>query len=380
MSWIESVSEAAATSCTRADLLATAASSSSSCSQAASAASTWLPVQSCVHVAVDLLLFVAYAAVSVTLAHRVRRSGESTFLPFSWAFVALSALCSLIHLADAVTFWQPSYHLLTGIALLLSFLSWASAASLLRLLISALALHSERDRDARARADQLSSTLRECEELWREARHRLRNNLQTVLSLISLQRRRVRDGEVQQALQQCEARVFAVAQAHQVLRSDKSGSRVPLARYVEGLIAGFDLDAIKQQRVRIETDVDDVLLPVESSVPCGLILHELISNALRHGFAGAHAGTVRVSARCSSKLELTLEVSHDGVALPTGFEPTGHRSLGLSLVELLTGQLKGQLSFSHEGGTAFRICFPTPDLAAHAAQGSSSHGRDGRRS
>ncbi|HEX6245705.1 MAG TPA: sensor histidine kinase, partial [Polyangiales bacterium] len=107
---------------------------------------------------------------------------------------------------------------------------------------------------------------------------------------------------------------------------------------------------------------------VESGVPCGLILNELITNALKHGFVGERGGSVSVSVRRLYANELVLEVSDDGVGLPRDFDPESSASLGLTITRTLAHQLKGKLEVeSTQGRTTFRVRFPAPDLVVHAA-------------
>jgi two-component sensor histidine kinase len=176
---------------------------------------------------------------------------------------------------------------------------------------------------------------------------------------------------------------LTIARVHELLYRADDASRIPLAAYVESLVAGIDDIAALAPRVKIETDIDDVLLSVESGGPCGLILNELITNALKHGFVGERAGTIRVSARVllargparfdvllargparfdSRPGELSLEVSDDGVGLPEGFDPHQSASLGLTITRRLASQLKGRLEIVRGERTTFRVIFPAPDL------------------
>ncbi|MFT3926706.1 MAG: sensor histidine kinase [Myxococcales bacterium] len=322
----------------------------------------WTPLHGWLHVSADLLVFGAYAAIPVALVYFIRKRSDVPFLPILWLFAAFILACGFGHLVDATIFWAPRYRLLTGSKLITALVSWTTVIALVRVLPKALALHADLDRRVQDRTAELSAMLVEREVLLREVHHRVKNNLQMILSLINLQRRRVSDGAGEEALGLCASRVLAIAQVHELLYETKNASRIPLAAYVRGLVSGLDGGVGLLPKVNIETDVDDVMVSVESGVPCGLILNELLANAIKHAFPGERRGTISVSVRRSAPGELTLQVRDDGVGLPPDFDTRPGNSLGLSIVRRLASQLKGELTISREQGTTFRVSFPAQDL------------------
>lgn len=323
----------------------------------------WTALHGWLHIGADLAVFGAYAAIPVALMYFVRHRRDLPFLPVFWLFAVFIMACGFGHLIDATVFWQPRYRLLTAVKLITGVASWLTVMALVRVLPKALALHADLDQRVQERTKELSAMLREREVLLREVHHRVKNNLQVISSLINLQRLRMSADQGGEALRQCQARVLTIARVHELLYRADDASRIPLVEYVESLVAGIDDISALAPRVRIETDVDDVLLSVESGVPCGLILNELITNALKHGFGGERSGTIRVSARRSRASELTVEVSDDGVGLPENFDTHQSASLGLTIARRLASQLKGQLEFKSGARTTFRLIFPAPDLA-----------------
>ena len=109
--------------------------------------------------------------------------------------------------------------------------------------------------------------------------------------------------------------------------------------------------------VRLELTLEELELPVDQAIPCGLILSELVGNALKHGYPGGRSGTVKVSLQASQQRVL-LTVCNDGLGLPAGFTQHGSSSLGLQLVETLARQLQGSLSVERGAETAFKLSFP----------------------
>jgi two-component sensor histidine kinase len=326
------------------------------------------------HIAADLAVFGAYAAIPVALVYFVRKRRDVPFLPIFWLFAAFILACGFGHLVDASVFWQPRYRLLTLVKITTGIVSWLTVLALVRVLPKALALHADLDQRVQERTAELSAMLREREVLLREVHHRVKNNLQVISSLINLQRARLRgdagggaygragEAREEEALRQCQGRVLTIARVHELLYRADDASRIPLADYVESLVAGIDDIAALRPRVTIETNVDDLLLSVESGGPCGLILNELITNALKHGFVDERSGTIRVSACRLHPSELTLEVSDDGVGLPENFDPNQSGSLGLTITRRLASQLNGKLEITRAPRTTFRVTFPAQDL------------------
>lgn len=352
----------------------------------------WTDLHGWLHIVADLSVFGAYFAIPIALVVLARRRRDLPFLPVFWLFAAFILACGFGHLVDATIFWQPHYRLLTASKLVTGVVSWLTVFALVRVLPKALDYHADLDQRVQERTVELSAMLREREVLLREVHHRVKNNLQVISSLISLQRQRMAADAGGEALRQCQARVLTIARVHELLYRAHDAARIPFAEYVEQLVAGIDDIAALGPRVRIETEVEDVLMSVESGVPCGLILNELITNALKHGFVGQRTGTIRVSAHRQQSLsspfarsegaslgrsELTLEVSDDGVGLPEGFDTQQSASLGLTITRRLTSQLKGELTVLHNHDrfrTTFRITFPAPDLIARSVPTSPSFG------
>jgi two-component sensor histidine kinase len=322
----------------------------------------WSPLHGWLHIAADLAVFAAYAAIPVALVLFVRRRRDTPFLPIFWLFAGFILACGFGHLVDATVFWRPHYRLLTSVKVLTGVVSWLTVLALVRVLPKALTLHADLDQRVQERTAELSRMLHEREVLVREVHHRVKNNLQVISSLINLQRSRLTENEGREALRQCQARVLTIARVHELLYRADDASRIPLADYVASLVAGIDDMASLAPRVRITTDVEDVLLSVESGCPCGLILNELITNALKHGFVGGRSGTVIVRLHRSQPRALTLEVSDDGVGLPEHFDANQSASLGLTITRRLASQLNGELQVESGERTTFRVTFPAPDL------------------
>lgn len=191
----------------------------------------------------------------------------------------------------------------------------------------------------------LRESLSDKENLLREIHHRVKNNLQVIAGLLRMQARQVEDPAAQTALADMGNRVRAIADVHQALYSTGDLARVDMAEFtaqlVKSLLAVYPIDP---HRVRVQLEIPRTSLEIGRAVPYGLILNELISNALKHAFPDGRGGTVIVSLD-----ESHVSVADDGIGLPVS--DTASSSLGLELVRLLAEQLGAQVRMESEGGT-----------------------------
>ena len=204
----------------------------------------------------------------------------------------------------------------------------------------------------------LSAGLREREVLLQEIHHRVKNNLQVISSLINMQARKLDQPAARTALEECKTRVEAIALIHEQLYQSKDYRQIPFAKYVSVLIQNIrSVAGSPAQRVTLDVDDDQLALPVDRAIPCGLILNELITNALKHAFPQGRSGQVQVSLRSATDA-LALSVADDGVGMVRPKPGTAWQSLGMQLVETLVEQIDGQLRILQAEGTTFRVVCP----------------------
>lgn len=211
---------------------------------------------------------------------------------------------------------------------------------------------------AQAAAALETATLEEKEALLKEIHHRVKNNLQLVTSLLNLQARRIEDEAVAALFADSRDRVRSMALVHENLYRLGNFARVPMREHLESVCAHL-LRAYSQQAgaVRLETDMDDLKLDLDRAVPCGLIVNELVSNALKHAFPGGRGGVLSVGLASDGR-DCRLSVRDDGVGLPEGYDPDRMDTVGFELVADLTSQLHGNLKYSSRTGTEFIVTFP----------------------
>jgi len=212
----------------------------------------------------------------------------------------------------------------------------------------------ERLRQSEAR---LRSALEERELLLREARHEVRNNLQVITSLLGLQ---ARNDEARKLLQASQSRIQAMAQAHEQIGDAPDLTRLDLDRYVRRIVDGLsELYSRPGDTLVVTVEVEPVQIGLDATVKCGLVVNELVSNALRHAFADGRAGRVTVALRGAAEGDIELVVSDDGVGLPEAVSPATASTLGLPLADHLVRQLGGtlQVESSPGAGATFRVRF-----------------------
>jgi PAS domain S-box-containing protein len=227
--------------------------------------------------------------------------------------------------------------------------------------------HAEREKELlldelRASNAQLTTSLKEREVLLQEVHHRVKNNLQVISSLINMQLRRVKGGSSREALEECQTRVQAIALIHAQLYQSDDKARVPLTAFVRSLAANvFEATSVSRSTVSLVLDIDDVVLAVDRAIPCGLILNELITNALKHAFPGGRLGTVRIDIKRIGDGKMRLRVADDGIGIAPETEIGKTDSLGLHLVTTLAEQLNAELDVDGRDGTSYQLTFAAED-------------------
>ena len=215
--------------------------------------------------------------------------------------------------------------------------------------------------------EEIERTLRERTTLVREIQHRVKNNLQMIVSLINLQADRISDPGTLTALQETQNRVRAIAAVHESLYATRDFGTISLGPYLQHLLR--DLGSLYDSGNRIQLDLvsADLALDIRDAIPLALISNELLSNSLRHAFPGDRQGLVTIRLgyveapdRSTAPDEAELFISDDGIGLPEGpgsFERTN--STGFELLRLLVAQLHGKMDVqSSSAGSSFRISFP----------------------
>ena len=205
---------------------------------------------------------------------------------------------------------------------------------------------------------RIRTSLEEKEVLLKEIHHRVKNNLQIVSSLFDLQSGETSDPMVLEMFRECRNRVRSMAMIHERLYSTEDLSRIEAAQYLSTLTNDLAHSyGLTSRHVNLRLQANEVFLDVDKAIPCGLIVNELVSNALKYAFTSKCDGEIVVQLEpVEDGLELT--VSDNGAGFPPEIDFRNTASLGLRLVNSLVDQLDGQIEMSAEDGTRFTILFP----------------------
>ncbi|CAN5540911.1 hypothetical protein BH10CHL1_BH10CHL1_18600 [soil metagenome] len=217
--------------------------------------------------------------------------------------------------------------------------------------------------------DQIRQSLEEKVVLLQEIHHRVKNNLQVISSLLYLQAGKIQDPQMLSILRDSQNRVKSMALIHEKLYQTKDMAKVDLGEYIQNLASYlFRSYTAHAGAIQLHVQADNVFLSIDTAVPCGLIINELISNALKHAFPDNAAGEIQIELHMDSTLNaqgapeqlFTLVVRDNGVGFPDTVDFQNTASLGLQLVNTLVNQLDGVISLQYNNGTEFKIQFPNP--------------------
>jgi len=228
--------------------------------------------------------------------------------------------------------------------------------------------------------DQLRGSLREKEVLLKEIHHRVKNNLQVVSSLLNLQSQQVQDLPSAELLRDSQNRIKTMALVHEKLYQAPDLARIDFAQYVRNLtLFLFRSYRVDPDAVTLQVNApQDIYLSIDTAIPCGLIVNELVSNALKYAFPpdkyglpardstateidpGRPRGEIRIDLSHETNGRLALVVRDNGIGLPDTIDLYHTESLGLQLVVTLVEQLQGSITLDRCGGTTFKIAFVEP--------------------
>jgi len=204
----------------------------------------------------------------------------------------------------------------------------------------------------------IKASLREKEVLLREIHHRVKNNLQIITSLLRLQSSRVEEDAIQEMFKTAQSRIRTMALIHEKLYQSQDLSKIDLSQYIRNLsIHLLNIYRTDPEKVSLNIEIGDVFLDINTAIPCGLIINELVSNSLKYAFPANRSGSIQVKLDVDKKGKHILMVADDGVGLPEGLQVESTDTLGLQLVYDLTKQIQGRLTVEMKKGTLFRIVF-----------------------
>lgn len=215
--------------------------------------------------------------------------------------------------------------------------------------------------DIKQYQEQLSASLREKELLLQEINHRVKNNLQMIIGIVQLQVGTVKDSGVISALKEVESRIRTISFVHEKLYQTESIDKIPVRELMSQLVKGVLHMAGAEERIRFAVDIPEIVFDADLALPCGLIIHELANNVVKHAFHCPQEDCCITLRMKVEEKDYVIEFEDNGRGLPEDFQKDSPDSLGLYLVQILCRhQLQGTVDISSEAGTKTIIRFPKP--------------------
>ncbi len=205
---------------------------------------------------------------------------------------------------------------------------------------------------------RIQGALREKEVLLKEIHHRVKNNMQVVSSLLQLQAQYIEDEPTLALFEESQTRIHSMALIHEQLYQSENLDRIDLPIYVENLVANlYQSFGCGSNSIQFNLNVDPIFLNIETAIPCGLIINELVSNSLKYAFTQSLAGEININFHEITSQQFHLSIQDNGSGFPADFDVENAETLGVRLVRMLTHQLEGTLVIDSQCGTCYHITF-----------------------
>jgi len=216
---------------------------------------------------------------------------------------------------------------------------------------------SEDIRKLKKAEEQIKESLADKDVLMKEIHHRVKNNLAVVSSLLGLQSSAVKDEHYRAMFNESINRIKTIASIHDDLYQSKDLSQIIFSDYIKDMTKNIFNSYGLSSRIKLITDIEKITIGIDASIPCGLIVNELITNSMKYAFPEGREGEINVSLLSNDKGEIKLTVGDNGVGMPEGLDFRNTDSLGLTLVNALVRQLQGTIELHREKGIRFQITF-----------------------
>ena len=205
---------------------------------------------------------------------------------------------------------------------------------------------------------QLEESIKEKEVLLKEVHHRVKNNMQVISSILNLQSSYIDDETALSILRESQDRIKSMSFVHESLYQSNTLSEVNFSEYIRNIAGNlFHSYGRPEGGISMQYELEEVFLNLDTSIPCGLIINEVVSNCLKYAFAGKEKGIIRIEFSKLSDGKLKLIIGDDGIGLPSNFDIENAETLGLQLVTTLVTQVSGELDIKTNKGTQFSIVF-----------------------
>ncbi len=268
-----------------------------------------------------------------------------------------------INIIISPPFWEMWWFRITGIVAILAFIIGLYKTRTYSIRKKSEQLNeinirlNEQITERKEADEKIKASLREKEVLLQEIHHRVKNNMQIISSLLKLQSRHIKDERALEIFKSSQNRVLSMASIHDRLYKSKDFARVDFGEYTQGLVISlFKVYGIDPKAIKTDIRIKEVFLNVNTAIPCGLIINELVSNSLKHAFPDDRKGEIRISMHPLKGNEFELIFSDNGIGISEDIDVRNTESLGLHLVTILVeDQLQGEIKLNRDKGSEFQI-------------------------
>jgi PAS domain S-box-containing protein len=212
--------------------------------------------------------------------------------------------------------------------------------------------------DRKQHERELEESIKEKEVLLKEVHHRVKNNMQVISSILNLQSSYIDDETALSILRESQDRIKSMSFVHESLYQSKTLSEVNFSEYIKNIASNlFHSYGRPEGGIALQFELEELFLNLDTSIPCGLIINEVVSNSLKYAFEGKEKGIIKIEFSKLSDGKLKLIIGDDGIGLPSNFDIENAETLGLQLVTTLVTQVSGELEIKTNKGTQFSIVF-----------------------
>ncbi len=208
--------------------------------------------------------------------------------------------------------------------------------------------------------EQIKTSLKEKEVLLKEVHHRVKNNMQVIISLLNMQSRYFTDTKAIDIFTASMDRIKSMALIHNKLYQSESLSCINISDYVRDLSRSLVSTYSVNAHIELNLDIDPLPLDIDTLMPLGILINELLANSLKHAFPEERSGRIDILLKTEDAQQLILTVSDNGIGIPPGLDYMDTKSMGMQLIITLVEQLEGTIELNRDQGTEFRVTFNVP--------------------
>ncbi len=205
---------------------------------------------------------------------------------------------------------------------------------------------------------KIKASLEEKEVLLREIHHRVKNNMQIVASLLNLQSQNIEDIKYKNLFIDSQTRIYSMALIHEKLYQSDSLAQINLKEYIDGIVSNLFESYGQKINIKLDINVENILINIDNAVPCGLIINELVTNSFKYAFPDGRPGIIKISVKSNDNNTIQISISDNGIGIPKDLDIRNTKSLGLKLITgFAESQLHGEIILNRDSGTEFQINF-----------------------